>query len=57
MLETGIVMISQTLWNAVMMVVIAVDHLSTQYFALNVSALINLETMKVFSIKESAALP
>ena len=57
MLETGTVMISQTLWNVVMMVVIAADHLLTQYFALNVSALMNQETMKVFSIEESALLP
>ena len=40
-LEMGIVMISQTIGNAVMIVVIAVDHMSTHNFALNVSVLVN----------------
>ena len=45
-LEMGIVMISQTVWNAAMMVVIAVDHMSTHNFALNVSVLVNQEILK-----------
>ena len=46
MLEMGIVMISQTIWNASTMVVIAVDHISTHNFALNVSVLVNQEILK-----------
>ena len=39
-------MISQTIWNASTMVVIAVDHMSTHNFALNVSVLVEQEILK-----------
>ena len=39
--------ISQIIWNAIMMVEIAVDHLSIHNFALYANVFINMETMKV----------